>query len=70
MAPRARYDGPHLEVVVDDPNTDDEPVLVKRGGLLPKEIAARTRDDLLSREDWIEVKDPGSSSSSTVKKEG
>lgn len=61
MSKRARYDGAHPEVLVDDPNTDDKPVVVKRGGLLPTDVAARTRDDLLSREDWTEVSGPSSS---------
>lgn len=61
MPGRARYDGPHLEVRVVDPYTNEEVDVVKRGGLLSAEAPAKIRDDLLSREDWSEVKDPSSS---------
>lgn len=58
MAPRARYDGAHEEVRVIDPYTNEQLDVVKRGGLLSTDVPAKVRDDLLSREDWSEVKDP------------
>lgn len=62
MSRRARYDGPHLEVAVFDPKGTvyDGPIAtVERGHLLPAETPAYIRDELLAREDWTEVKDPG-----------
>lgn len=64
MAPRARYDGPYLEVNVFDPLTGEKLDTVKRGGLLSNDVPAKTRDELLEGEDWTEVKDP-----STAKKD-
>lgn len=65
MSRRAKYVGPHLEVAVYDPKGTvyDGPVAtVERGHLLPADVAAYIRDDLLSREDWTEVQDPSGSS--------
>lgn len=62
MAPRARYDGPYEEVNVFDPYTNEKLDTVKRGGLLSADVPAKTRDELLSSEDWTEVKDPSGSS--------
>lgn len=68
MPGRARYDGPYLEIDVFDPENPNRKIdTVKRGGLLSASVPAAVRDDLLSREDWTEVKDP--SGSSTTKKE-
>lgn len=55
---RARYDGPHEEVAVQDSEAGiySEAWVVKRGGLLPTEAPARVRDDLLKSEEWSEVK--------------
>jgi hypothetical protein len=58
MSRRARYDGPHEEVHVFDPEASVEaPPLdrVKRGGLLSADVPARIRDELLSTEWWSEV---------------
>jgi hypothetical protein len=70
MAPRARYDGPYLEVRVVDSETNQEIDVVKRGGLLTADAPAKIRDELLGREDWSQVKDPaGSAAASTTQKE-
>lgn len=58
MPDRARYDGPHLEVIVVDPYTNQEIDRVVRGGLLTADAPAKIRDDLLSREDWTAVQGP------------
>lgn len=59
MSKRARYDGAHEAVDVhyppDAPIDQQESVTVKRGGLLPDEVPAKVRDELLQREDWSEV---------------
>ena len=62
MPGRARYDGPHTEVRVVNSETNEEIDVVKRGGLLKADAPAAIRDDLLSREDWTEVKDPSGAS--------
>lgn len=62
MTRRARYDGGYLDGVV----VEVEPgqlVHVKQGGLLPADAPAAVRDELLSREDWSEVKDASGSKS-------
>lgn len=55
---RARYDGPHDEVAVQDSEAGiySEAWIVKRGGLLPADVPARVRDDLLAADEWSEVK--------------
>jgi hypothetical protein len=55
---RARYDGPHEEVVVQDSQAGiySDAWVVKRDGLLPADAPARVRDDLLASEEWSEVK--------------
>lgn len=66
MTKRARYDGPHEEVVVIDSEAGvyAEPLaIVKRGGLLPLEtikgdpMPARIRDEFLHNDnpDWSTV---------------
>lgn len=50
---RARYDGPSMAVEVQIP--DAEPVAVQRGHLLPDDVPAKIRDELLERPDWAEV---------------
>ena len=60
MSKRARYDGPHDEVLVDLSEGDInrigvDYVTVKRGGLLPAEVPAKIRDELLSNPDWSPV---------------
>lgn len=62
MAPRAKYVGPYDEVVVTDPYTNQELDRVVRGGLLSSDVPAKFRDELLTTEDWTEVKDPSGSS--------
>jgi hypothetical protein len=69
MPGRARYDGPHLEVRVFHPETNELLDTVTRGGLLTANAPAAIRDDLLSREDWTEVKDPAGPSSSSKKED-
>lgn len=59
MTKRARYDGPHEEVVIFDSEAGvDAPAIdtVQRGGLLSVDVPARIRDELLSSEWWSEVK--------------
>ena len=73
MTDRARYDGPHDEVNVFNP--DDgvyaKPIdTVKRGGLLSKDAPAKIRDELLARDNWTAVKDPAGSKSTDATKEG
>lgn len=66
MSKRARYDGPHSEVLVFDGQNDvyAQPVAkVKRGGLLPQDVPARVRDELLAGDDWSEVQHSTTSSS-------
>lgn len=72
MAKRARYDGPHPGVHVEVAGTYDENgVLVKegaefyveRGHLLPDDVPAETRDNLLDTDDWSEVKQQTTQSS-------
>lgn len=55
---RARYDGPHEEVLVQDSQAGiySEPWVVKRGSWLPDDAPARVRDDLLASDEWTEVK--------------
>jgi hypothetical protein len=55
---RARYDGPHQEVVVQDSAAGiySEGWVVKRGGWLPDNAPAHVRDDLLASDEWTEVK--------------
>lgn len=62
MSKRARYDGPHDEVLVFDPEESIEarPIdSVKRGGLLSADVPARIRDELLGRDNWTEVAQSG-----------
>lgn len=59
MTKRARYDGPHEEVAVFDSEAGvyaDPVAVVQRGGLLPADVPARIRDELLQSEWWSEVK--------------
>jgi hypothetical protein len=58
MTDRARFDGPHDEVLVIDPYTNELLDTVKRGGLLSKDVPAKVRDELLARDNWTAVKDP------------
>lgn len=63
MTKRARYDGPHTEVAVFDPQAEDGvfagPVaIVQKGHWLPDDVPARIRDELLAGEDWSEVNQP------------
>lgn len=66
MSKRARYVGPHPEVVVEDATTGygtDETVVVVRNGLLPKDAPASVRDNLLANPtDWAEQADPSADS--------
>jgi hypothetical protein len=58
MTKRARYDGPHEAVLIFDSEASVEaPPLaeVQRGGLLPADVPARIRDELLGRDNWSEV---------------
>ncbi len=58
---RARFDGPHDEILVFDPQAGvyAGPIdSVKRGGLLSTDVPARIRDELLARDNWTEVKQP------------
>lgn len=60
MSKRARYDGPHEEVFVFDPEDErgvyGAPIdTVKRGGLLSADAPARIRDELIKSDDWTEV---------------
>lgn len=58
MSKRARYDGPHEEVVVIDSQEGiyAKPIdVVKRGGLLTADAPARIRDELLASADWTAV---------------
>lgn len=59
---RARYDGPSMAVEVQIPRSGDEAefysadsVIVPRGHLLPDDVPAKIRDELLERPDWAEV---------------
>lgn len=66
MSKRARYVGPHPEVVIEDASTGygtgGETVVVVRNGLLPKEAPASVRDSLLGNPtDWAEQADPSDS---------
>ncbi len=59
MTKRARFDGPHDEILVFDPEAGvyAGPIdAVKRGGLLSVDVPARIRDELLARDNWTEVK--------------
>lgn len=59
MSRRARFDGPHDDVFVFDPQApaDAAPIdHVVRGGLLSTDVPARIRDELLARDNWSEVK--------------
>jgi hypothetical protein len=58
MSKRARFDGPHDDVFVFDPEASVEaPPIdhVKRGDLLSNDVPARIRDELLARDNWSEV---------------
>lgn len=58
---RARYDGPSEAVEVQIPHDTEgefygvESVTVPRGHLLPDDVPAKIRDELLQRPDWAEV---------------
>jgi hypothetical protein len=57
---RARYTGPYEKVDIFDSNAEEgvyAPKLatVERGHLLPADVPARIRDELLAGEDWSEV---------------
>jgi hypothetical protein len=63
MSKRARYDGPHQEVAVYDPQGSvyDPPVaVVQIGHWLPEDVPARIRNDLTSSPDsgWTEINAP------------
>lgn len=70
MSKRARYDGPHEEVVVIDSQEgiNARPLdVVKRGGLLKADAPARIRDELTSGPDWTEVEHADSKKSDDKK---
>jgi hypothetical protein len=68
MSKRARYDGPHEEVFVFDPEADvyAPPIdRVTRGGLLSADAPARVRDELTKGDDWTEVQHSTASTAKT-----
>ena len=55
---RARYDGPHPEVVIFDPEADitAPPIAtLKVGEYTPADMPARIRDELTARDNFTEV---------------
>lgn len=64
MTKRARFDGPEPSVQV-YPAGDvyAQPLAtVERGHLLPEDVPAAVRDELLARDNWTEVDGPTSTS--------
>ena len=73
MSKRARYDGPNPVYVIPDEgdlSRSVEPILVEPGHLLPADVPAKVRDDLLRSADWTEVADPSGSGKTTSDKKG
>lgn len=70
MTKRARYDGPHEEVIVIDSSADlyedggPQRWIVERGHLLPEDVPARIRDELTHKDNpfWSEVNQADQSS--------
>lgn len=68
MSKRARYDGPNPVLVdLNEGDVTKAPnfVQVEPGHLLPADVPAKIRDDLLKGDDWTEVSGPSTSSSSS-----
>lgn len=59
---RARYDGPHEEVLVIHPETNQQIDRVKRGAFLTADAPDAIRDELTARDNWtaVQYNPPGS----------
>jgi hypothetical protein len=59
---RARYDGPHEEVLVIHPETNKLLDRVERGKWLSADVPASIRDELIARDNWtaVDYNPPGS----------
>lgn len=64
MAKRARFDGPEPSLTVYPPGDPyAQPLaVVEKGHLLPEDVPAAIRDELLARDNWTEVQGPSASS--------
>lgn len=68
---RARYDGPHEEIAIFDPEADayQPPVaVVQKGHYLPTDVPARIRDELTAGDYWTEVRQADQSKGKTDEK--